>query len=180
MTCDSYPAINGINRNDIPDFGIPFYNISRTLVDSTEANIKKNNIIILAINGIVTTKSEFTSIDNLAKNLKPNKKLILINSYPTMTANPIKINHGNIKKGNIKMTPNDNSYTTNQLKIIASKYPNVFIYNLDTDYLKKDLGFINDTIAYYDNLHINLYASLKLSKVHSKDFGKLIHKMETK
>lgn len=180
MTCDTYPALRDINIEDIPQEGLPFYKEGRKYVDSTESNINKNDIIILAIIGLKAPNSEYTAIEKLAKRIQPNKKLIIINSYPTITTNPIKVNSGEIKRGNVKLVANDNSYTTKRLKEIASHYSNVSIYNLDDDNMHKNLGFLNDTIAYYDKRHINLYGALKLAKIHSKNFNTFLKQVENK
>ncbi|KUJ61175.1 hypothetical protein AR687_14695 [Flavobacteriaceae bacterium CRH] len=173
MTCDAFPAIEGIQKNDIPKDKISYYNKSRTLVNATSKLINSNDIIILAIIGIERPSSEYKAIEKLCAQLKNNQKLILINSFPTLINNPLKKNKGILKINDYIYEKEDNKHTSNVLMNISLKYKNVYLYNLDKGEITQDAGYINDTVAYYDSRHINMYAAKKLALEHNIDFMKL-------
>lgn len=178
ITCDSYPALKGISRKDIEkneSDGINFYETSLKLIDTTEKLIDESEVIILAIIGIDRPNSEYMAIENLCTNLKENQKLILVNSYPTLERDPLKINNGYIQINNTQIERESNLKTKSTLYKLANKYKNVFIFNLDTEAINKNLGYINDTVIYYDRRHLNEFGAKKLVDEHEIKFVELLN-----
>jgi len=177
LTCDAFPAIEGIQKNDIPNDKMSYYNRSRTLVNATSKLINSSDIIILAIIGIERPPSEYSAIEKLCAQLKNNQKLILVNSFPTLINNPLKKNRGILKINDYVYEREDNKHTSNILKSMAAKYKNVYLYNLDEGQITQNSGYINDTVAYYDSRHINMFATKKLALEHDINFMKLYNEI---
>jgi len=173
LTCDSYPALAGIKKADIPKDKIKFLESSKQLIPITQHLISESEIIILVITGIKRPISEYEAIENLSKQLKSNQKLILINSFPALDKNPLKLNAGFIKKSNYKFVKEESSYTYKRLKSISDEYDNVYFYDVSKGVITEDMGYINDTVAYYDSGHINTYGAVKMAKEQNNDFMKL-------
>jgi len=65
------------------------------------------------------------------------------------------------------------------LEEIAKKYENVYIYDVSKSKIFNDTpGYINDTIAYYDAGHLNLYGSRKLADDLDSDFITFLNKIK--
>jgi len=175
ITCDSYPALKGILKEEaIAENGLVYWGKAQEQINITDSMIKKNETIILAVIGVERPNSQYLAIEDLCKKLKQEQKLIIINSYPTLLKNPLKINSSYIKNNNLVIEREDNKLTTSKLLAIAKKYSNVYIYNLDESRINKQLGYINDTVSFYDKRHINLHGAQKLAEIHSKEFSKLL------
>lgn len=177
LTSDSYIAINGIDKNEIPSGELKYYKSGRKLVDQTYDIIQKSDVIIIENLAFDRILSQYKAIDNLCRQIDQNKKVILINTFPIIDKNPIKINNGFIKNSQYKFKEEKNYGNYNQLKKIADKYDNVYLYNINKGLIKKDLGYINDTVAYYNSRHINTYASIKMAKDLDQDFMSFFNKI---
>lgn len=170
LTTSSFPALPGIRREEIPDGTLQYYKTSRKFIKSTQKLISENDYIFLSISGLGTPKSEYMAIDSLAKSLRADQKLILINSFPVINKSPLRINGGFIKSSDYHFTIIDKSKNLTELKKIASSNPNVFVYNIHKGKILENPGYYNDTVAYYDRTHINIFASQKMGKEMNDDF----------
>lgn len=90
LTCDSYPAMKGIKENEIPKKSLKFYHYSKSLIPNTEKMTKESDIIIINSAGFERHPSMKIALENLIKNLNPSKKILLINTFPTLNRNHIR------------------------------------------------------------------------------------------
>lgn len=180
LTCDSYLAIKGIDKNEIPASDLKFYRLGRKMINQTYNLIQDSNVIIIANLGFERTPSQYKAIDELCNQIDKNKKVILINTFPTINKSPLKINNGFVKKSSYKIKEIENNANYNMLKKIADKYENVYLYNINKGIIRKDLGYINDTVAYYNSGHINTFASIKMAKDLNQDFMSFFNKIRNK
>jgi len=180
LTSDSFPAIEGIKRTEIPKDRVELYNKSLELIDKTKEIINKNKFIILSITGSPRPKSEYTAIENLAKNLRSDQRLILVNSFPIINKTPLRFNKGYVKNTSQRFEILKDKEVSNNLSKISKVYPQVYIYNLNKGKIREDPGFYNDTIAYYDKNHINTYTAKKMAIELNDDFMKFFNTINTK
>ncbi|WP_447951903.1 acyltransferase family protein [Chryseobacterium koreense] len=170
LTTNSYPALRGIKRSEVPDNNINYYYESLKSIPKTDSLIKANKIIILTIARVDKLPSMKTTILNLAENLDRDQKLILLATFPTVTINPLK------KKTTIFRTKDYHNrivFRPKDQKIlmeIASSHPNVYYYDVSKSKVFKDAPYMNDTVAYYNAEHINHFGSLKLADDIGQDF----------
>ncbi|MCD0469788.1 acyltransferase family protein [Flavobacterium sp. JAS] len=180
LTCDSYLAIKGIDKNEIPVSDLKYYKSGRKLINKTYDLIQNSNVIIIANLTFQRTQSQYKAIDDLCNQIDRDKKIILINTFPIIDKNPIKINNGYVKNSNYKFKEIENNENYNKLKKIADKYDNVYLYNINKGIIRKNLGYINDTVAYYNSEHINTFASVKMAKDLNQDFMSFFNKIRNK
>ena len=170
-TTSSFPALAGIKREEINESSLQYYISSRKIVGYTQKLINENTYIILSISGLgKTPPSEYAAIDSLAKSLRPEQKLILINSFPVIDKSPLRLNSGFMKKSNYQFTIQDKSRNLKELKKIEVSNSNVFLYDIHKGKITELPGYYNDTVAYYDKSHINTFASKKMGQEMSDDF----------
>ncbi|REC45923.1 acyltransferase family protein [Chryseobacterium sp. 5_R23647] len=170
ITSDGFPALEGIKKEEIDPNGLNFYIDSQNLVKLTKENISKNKIII--INGVtfVEPLSIYQSLEKLVQSLRPDQKLIVVNTFPSLDHDPVKINRDFIKKSDKKYKLI--SYENNKSALIklASKYPNVYFYDLSKSKIFQSAPFHKDTLMYYNASHLNSYGAVSLAKDLEKDF----------
>ncbi|WP_426475532.1 acyltransferase family protein [Chryseobacterium balustinum] len=170
ITSDGFPALEGIKKEEIDPNGLNFYIDSQNIIKLTKENISKNKIII--INGLtfVEPLSIYQSLEKLAQSLRPDQKLIVVNTFPSLDHDPVKINRDFIKKSDKKYKLI--SYENNKSALIklASKYPNVYFYDLSKSKIFQSAPFHKDTLMYYNASHLNSYGAVSLAKDLEKDF----------
>jgi peptidoglycan/LPS O-acetylase OafA/YrhL len=170
ITSDGFPALEGIKKEEIDPNGLNFYIDSQNLVKLTKESISKNKIII--INGVtfVEPLSIYQSLEKLTQSLRPDQKLIVVNTFPSLDHDPVKINRDFIKKSDKKYKLI--SYENNKSALIklASKYPNVYFYDLSKSKIFQSAPFYKDTLMYYNASHLNSYGAVSLAKDLEKDF----------
>lgn len=170
LTTDSYPALQGIKRSEVPDSKINYYKEAIKKVPKTDSLIAANKVIILNTAGADRLPSLQRAIINLAEKLTRHQKLILIATFPSVSINPLKT-----RSTIFRQKQKDNHIILNQknqkiLKDISYSYPNVYYYDISRSKIFKNAPYINDTVAYYNAGHINNWASLKLADDIGNDF----------
>ncbi|WP_410493663.1 SGNH hydrolase domain-containing protein [Chryseobacterium sp. MOF25P] len=112
----------------------------------------------------------YQSLEKLAQSLRPDQKLIVVNTFPSLDHDPVKINRDFIKKSDKKYKLI--SYENNKSALIklASKYPNVYFYDLSKSKIFQSAPFYKDTLMYYNASHLNSYGAISLAKDLEKDF----------
>lgn len=174
LTSDSFPALEGIEKREIPEREMLFYNISRDLVPQTKQHIESSEVIIISADSFNEYPSVTKAVDSLAKTLKPNQKLVLINSYPILDRNPVRINHGFVKNSDYKFKVTPNNHSLHTIDSIALVNKNVLIWDISKASIYKDAPYYKDTLIYYDDRHINRRGAILLGKEIEENFKKKI------
>lgn len=194
LTCDAYPAIEGIKESEISKEGLKHYRDVMKLVKPTKQLIESGNIILINSYSFVRDENNNETynksisnipslqfaLEKLINSLRKNQKIILLNTFPVvLDKNPLKLNNGFIKNNDYKfkktcLNNNNKSYLEN----LANKYKNVYFYDISKSKIFQTAPYINDTIAYYNGGHINTFASIKLAKDLDKDFMDFFRKVE--
>ena len=121
-----------------------------------------------------------SAVNHLTSLIRKNQKLVLINGFPTLDSNPIRMNHSFVKTSNHEfqvMPKNRNAEIIHQ---IMKGKENVYYYDINKSKLFRKAPYINDTIMYYDNVHINTFGSEKLAKDLDGDFMKFLKMVRSK
>lgn len=181
-TNSGYMAIDGIKDEDIVSLDqLKRLNISRNKINYVRELINNNKIIIINnSHGFNKLPSVRKSLEDLAASLKPNQKIILLNTFPSIDKNLFKINSGFIRVSESIIIQNEDIDSREMLKDIENKYSNVYYYDISKSKIFSSPGYINDTVAYYDKGHINTFASLKLAKDLEEDFIKFLDEVRSK
>lgn len=173
-----YPPLKGIDPNEIPKEKRSQIEETDSLIYTADSLIQNNKIIIIASLGFDRLPSLSRALNTLAANLKPEQKLILIKSFPTINKNPIKLNNGFIKRSTERFIMNINEGNNLLLDQIASKYSNVYTYDLSHNPIFDNAPYVNDTIAYFDPLHLNEFGAEKLAKNLESNFLLFLKKID--
>ncbi len=170
-TTSAFPALKGIDVSEIPIEMLNNYNRMQEHIIVTYTNIEKADIIILNSLDLTRLKSMKLAIEKIAQNLKDGQKLILINTYPTLERDPVRVNAGIIKKENDKFKLVNRSENTRFIDSLDQQYKNVYKYNLSKSDIFKDAPYSKDTVMYYDDNHLNIYGTTLLYNDLEKDFS---------
>ncbi len=174
LTSDSFPALEGIDKREIPEREMLFYNLSRALVPHTKELIASSEVIIISADSFDEYHSVTKAVDSLAKALKPNQQLVLINSYPIVDRNPVRINHGFVKNSDYKFKVTPNTHSLHTIDSIARVNKNVLIWDISKASIYNDAPYYKDTLIYYDDRHINRRGAILLEKEVEDNFKKKI------
>lgn len=180
LTRNTYPALAGIKKSEIPPEKLKPIEETDSLVPLTSELIQKNSIIILTSIGFERLPSMHTAVEKIAASLRPKQKLILLSSYPVLNKNPLKLNNGFIKENSIEFEQIHNSENRDLLMDIAKKYKGVFVYDIAESAIFRGAPYINDTVFYFDSMHINGFGAKKLSRDIDKEFMKFFNEVRNK
>ncbi|MDP2452516.1 MULTISPECIES: acyltransferase family protein [unclassified Kaistella] len=180
LTRNTYPAIKGIKKSDIPLEKQDKIEETNILTATTERLIAENKIIIINSIGFERLPSLTSALYSLADQIKADQKLILISTFPIVDKNPIKLNNGFKKVNSYHFIKTNNEKNRMLLHDVAKRYPNVFVYDVAKSKIFDNAPYINDTVAYFDGLHLNQFGALKLSKDLEKDFMKFLTEIKDK
>lgn len=170
ITSSGLPAFQGIKKEEMDPNRLNFYYDSQDLVQITKENISKNKIIIINAVTFVEPQSIYDALEKLTQSLRPDQKLIVINTFPSLDHDPVKINRDFVRKNTRKYNFIVRDYNKSALKKLASQYPNVYYYDLSKSQVFKSAPFHKDTLMYYNASHLNTYGSVSLAKDLEKDF----------
>ncbi|MFZ4262053.1 acyltransferase family protein [Sphingobacterium sp. HJSM2_6] len=174
MTDDSFPAINGIDTKEIKNVDMIYYDNSRKQVDKTYELINESNVIIIATNGLDEYPSFSNAISKLAQELKPNQRIILVNTFPIINRNPVRVTQSILKKGNPKFQVVDRTLYKSRLNALLSQHANISVLDLSQSKIFKDIPYLKDTLIYYDDKHINVKGSVELGRDLEKQINSCI------
>ncbi|MCT4085434.1 acyltransferase [Elizabethkingia anophelis] len=177
LTSDSYPAIDNINKKEIPSNGLAFYDKSRKLVRSTLAEINNNDIIILNTIAFEHVPSMKCAVEKIIKSLRPDQKFILVKTFPILDRNPLRINRGIIKNSDYNFKIRDNIANNEAIEELKLKYPNIIVLDLSKSKVFDNAPYIRDTLIYYDDRHINKKGAIELAKSQAEEFGTILKRI---
>lgn len=170
VTTSGLPPLKGIKRSEIPSYGMKFYDFSQQFAKFTEQNISRNKIILINCSSFIGPMSIYQSVKKMADTLKPDQKLIVFGTFPSVDRDPVKINRNFIKKTSKKFKVIIREDNKEALKKLAATNKNVYFYDLSKSKVFKNAPFYKDTLMYYNRTHINDYGSVSLSRDLEKDF----------
>lgn len=170
ITTDGIIALDGIKRNEIPSYGMKFYDAAQQLSPFTKENIDQSKIIMINGTTFISPQSIYQSVEKLAHALKPDQKLIVFQTFPSVDKDPIKVNRDFIKRTSRKFAVNVNEKNKAALKKLMAENNNVYFYDLSKSKVFKTAPFYKDTLMYYNRSHLNVYGSVSMAKDLEKDF----------
>lgn len=171
-TNDGIPALPEVKREEMMPSDINFYKNSRRLVGLTSKLIDRNKIIFINSTSFVRYPSLEHAVEALCQRLRPDQKLVVVRSFPTLTRNPVRINRDIIKHSNKTINLNLKLDNKEFIEGLTKKYDQVYMYDLTKSAIFKTPGYINDTVSYYNATHLNTFGALKMSEDLDKDFMK--------
>lgn len=177
ITCDSYPALEGINEDEALKRGRIFdYRQSQKLVGLTKEEIATARVVIMVLNSWDILPSLKPALKNMVKSLKKGQQLILISPFPGLDKNPVQVNRGTTRDKQRQQTYKvlfDNNIA--EIEYLKKDYPCVQILSFEGSGAFKTAPFYNDTIMYYDSNHLNRYGAEVLAKHTEKQFMNMLN-----
>ncbi|TCK84910.1 acyltransferase family protein [Albibacterium bauzanense] len=180
ITTSGYPSIGGVIREEVPAYSAINYEIAQTFIDTTLIEVAKNDIIIINSIGFDRLPSMKIALNNFAKNLRSNQSLIILNTFPIIGRNPVRVNKSIVKSTDFKFQVSDRSRNKELIEEIVNKYDNVYYYDLSKSKVFNSPPFYKDTLMYYDQSHLNVYGAVEMAKDLDADFMTLLDKLINK
>ncbi len=176
ITTNSYTAIKGIDKSEIPANGrYGDYSDAQKLVPITEKEIKRSRVIILVSSSYDMTPSFIPAIKKLILNLREDQHLVLVGTFPTLNKNPLQANRGVINNRSVNQDYKLRYRNKNKnIMQLVRQYNNVHYFDLSKSEAFKDAPFYSDTIIYYDEKHLNAFGATVLACKNQKEFAKLL------
>lgn len=172
LTCNAFPALEGVSEKDANSKQKEMYAWSQSLVPKTKQEVDKAKIIFFCTTALDELPSVTRALINFAAHIRPDQKLVLMVGFPTLDRSPIRLNNSFIKKTNYQFTVTPRSKDATIMQGIAKGKKNIFFYNLAKSTIFKTAPYVQDTIIYYDNGHLNTFGSEKLGDNLEVDFMK--------
>lgn len=172
FTVSRVAALRGVEKLDLEKNYKDVTIQSIPIADSLLADAETIIFSILIIDHEYDIISE--AIRNMVAKLKPTQKLIFIKSFPTIDKDPIRLNRGFIKNSDYQYELKMPHLINNFYDSLAQQYANIRTFNITDLDIWKNGPFINDTVSYYDKVHINEYTSLKLLDIIGDDIHHLM------
>ncbi|MHA6727096.1 acyltransferase family protein [Chryseobacterium sp. A301] len=178
ITNNLYPTIPGISETDFSEKR--FFNQYKKLIAKTNHEIKQSKTIIISSIWSDKIPSLPTAVNKLLKNLNKDQKVIILADFPSLKQNPLRIYRGiTTEKQNYNFEPTIKEIP-NAILALKDIYSNLYILNIDYQKEFPNLPFINDTIAYYDQGHLNQYGSQAFGVAFSKRLNKSLQEIISK
>ena len=180
LTTNSYPAIRGVNRNEISQHDLRFFDVAQEFLTITENEVAKSEIIILHSYGFDRAQSLEKALFNFAENLRPDQSIIILNTFPIVDRNPVRVNKSFLKETDYNFQIVNKSKNQSIVREFADRYENVHYYDLSKSKVFVNPPFYNDTLMYHDDRHINIYGSLVMAKDLDSSFMSLLNSLKSK
>ena len=175
VTNDRFPPIPNISLNDIP---LRYRSRQKELTSIASEKIKSSKIIVLARAWDIEIPSFEVALETLINNLDSTQHLIIFLDYPSINANPVKINRTIVRDVNSdfewQITIRD---SPKYLKGIAEKYKNVHLLDFSKNEVFSEAPFYNDTVMYYDSGHLNKFGSQKYALATQEKFMSVLNQI---
>lgn len=164
-----YPPFPNILREDFPDeFN---YEIYKKLVSEFEKALIHTQVIIVATSWSDKASSAKKAFNDFVIEMgKNNKKVVLLNDFPVLDKNPIRVEKS-YKRGvdNNKYKVSYN-HISNSIKDLQKKSKAFYFVDVDYENYNLSIPFKNDTIMYYDSNHLNVFGSEVIAHVIEEEF----------
>lgn len=156
ITNNTYPTLPGLTSDKFENSKL--LDQYTMLMKYVNQEIPKADIIILQFAGDGQKWSE--GLKTLLSEMREEQKLIVLEDFPALDKNPVRINKDIIKRKDIeqKYTLVRNKISKNILNIIKSD-PRAKYVDLTKNEVFENAPFYNDTLMYYDKGHLNVYGS---------------------
>lgn len=173
LTNDSYPSIPGLSEKVIQEkMRLDIYN---NLLPHITDEVEKADVIIVFFTGSGT--SYISTLSKMFDDLNEQQKVLIIQDYPTMDKNPVRVNRDFIKNSerSYEYVIQRSSLDPNLIKLIDRNEKVKFVDFSEHDHFFNDVPFYNDTLMYYDANHLNYYGASKYEKVTGNSFRKYLN-----
>lgn len=175
ITNDLYPNIPNLDKEDFKS--LFYYEQYENLMFETEKLIKESRIIIISSIWSKSIPSLKFAFEDFVKNLNSDQHVIILSDYPVYDRNPLRLTRD--------ILANNENFDIKEIKVevpdyiedVISQYSNVHYLKLDYSEFQY-LPAINDTLAYYDDGHMNYYGTSKVGEFFSKDIYKFLKKIK--
>lgn len=180
LTCDTYPAVEGLGEIKTTMSNKKFLDYAKSLISSTKEQILANDIIIFNTSDINKEIVIAQSIAKIASTLRADQNFILIKTYKILTRNPLRINQGYLKNSNEVFEEINLEKNYKTIDSIAHLYKNVHVLDLSKSELYKDLPYYKDTLLYYDAIHLNQRGARLFAKEVKPQLETILAKINSK
>jgi peptidoglycan/LPS O-acetylase OafA/YrhL len=154
-----FPAIRGIDRNQIPKDRQWIFDLSQKQVDLTYEWIAQSDILVMGNIHFEPSSPLAQALDTLIAHLRPDQKLILFITYPILDRHPLKLNGSHTKKTDAPIQVVYNPAYAAYIRELDQKHPQVYTFDLTQSAIFQEAPYHNNEIIYYDPFHLNLYGS---------------------
>lgn len=168
LTNDTYAPIPNVNEKEFRENST--YTLYQSVSKIAAKEIEKRKIILVVKSWGRDLPYLNGGLVQLIRN-NPEKKFIILEDFPSLDKNPIRVNRGIIRNKSISDT-----IEVSKRKIpekwakIFNELPNATILDLTEVELFDDIPYYNDTVFYYDQDHLNKFGSEKYGKLAEKRF----------
>jgi peptidoglycan/LPS O-acetylase OafA/YrhL len=159
ITTSGYPALNGLNRSEIPQEKLSFYQKSLESLAITDSLIEESDVIVFNSIDLASVPSMEKALENLIENLDPDQSLVIFKTYPVLNRHPIKINGGVFKNTDDTIEVIYNERHNKIVEELDEKYSNVYSFDLSESDLFDEAPYHRNYTIYYDETHLNLYGT---------------------
>ena len=174
ITNDLYPTIPSLDEKDFK--ALKYYNQYQRLIKESRELIKESKIIIVSSIWSKSIPSLERSFEELVQSLNSNQHIVIISDFPVLEKNPLRLSRSIVVKDNEFHVRKTSSELPDYITKILNENKNV--HYLDLDYSEfKQIPLINDTLAYYDDGHLNYYGASKVGKYFSKNIYEFINEI---
>ncbi|WP_187477522.1 acyltransferase family protein [Amniculibacterium sp. G2-70] len=180
LTCDAFPALEGVRFEDAEPTQKKMYEWSRSLVAKTKNEVEKADVIFLCAIAYDIKPSVKEAIDHFSTTIRPDQKLVLLNSFPTLDMSPLRLNNSYMKKMNDEFQVWPRTKNSEIIHEIIKGKKNVFFYDIGKSKIFEKAPYKNDSIMYYDKGHLNTFGSLCLAKDLNSDFMQFLNGLREK
>lgn len=170
VTNDSYPVIPYLDRNDFPNE--ERYNQYKILTNEMKQELSRTKYIFFS--SLYSEKVPSVTqalIKFIKKDLTKNQKLIILEDFPSLSKNPIRINRSFLRTSDEKIAIIPNTLPKT-IKELPSKTTNIHILHLNFNSLSNNVPYKNDTVMYYDENHFNSFGAINAAKANENLFMK--------
>ena len=173
ITSSNIPNFPDLKETEEFKNNVKFQKYKKDQQHIVRAEIDSADIIVVMVFGDGKRWKE--NLEYLAK--MTNKKILFIKDYPHLNIHPVRINRGFIKNKSINYQYEIEKFEVpKSIKELQIIYPNfkVVTFKNENEFFK-NAPFLNDTLIYYDQDHINEFASKRYGDFTGEEFMKYLN-----